>query len=108
MACGLPPESWRRWERDGLEPRRMVTIALTIATRTGVDIDWLVYGPSKPGVQPIARYLTIETLANPEPHRALEPRLLVRHGDGRRKPNGPVGNRKIGPVTRAVSLPASA
>ena len=41
-ACGLPTESWRTWERDGVEPRRIVTIALAIAGRTGCDVNWLL------------------------------------------------------------------
>jgi hypothetical protein len=47
--CGLPPENWRRWERDGLEPRRLVTIAMAIATKTGCDFLWLVHGPTRGG-----------------------------------------------------------
>lgn len=46
-ACGLPAENWRRWERDGIEPRRLTTIAMTIATRTGCDYLWLVHGPNR-------------------------------------------------------------
>lgn len=40
--CGLPVESWRRWERDGVLPNRIVTIAMTIAGRTGCDVNWLL------------------------------------------------------------------
>lgn len=47
VACGLPVESWRNWERDGMEPRRLITIAMTIATRTGCDYLWLVHGPER-------------------------------------------------------------
>lgn len=45
--CHVHAESWRLWEQQGREPRRLVTIAMAIATRTGVDLDWLVYGPNK-------------------------------------------------------------
>jgi hypothetical protein len=47
--CGLPVESWRNWERDGMEPRRLTTIAMTIAGRTGCDYLWLVHGPNRGG-----------------------------------------------------------
>lgn len=47
--CGLPVESWRNWERDGMEPRRLTTIAMTIATATGCDYLWLVFGPGRGG-----------------------------------------------------------
>ena len=57
--CGLPTESWRHWERDGLEPRRLVTIAMAIATKTGCDYLWLVHGPSRGAV----RSSTVQYLA---------------------------------------------
>jgi hypothetical protein len=44
MACGLPVESWRNWERDGAMPRRMVEVASVIADRTGCDLGWLLAG----------------------------------------------------------------
>jgi transcriptional regulator with XRE-family HTH domain len=42
IACGVPAQSWRGWELDGREPHRLVTIALAIASRTGVDLNWLL------------------------------------------------------------------
>jgi len=48
--CGVPTDSWRNWEVDGREPHRLITIAVTIATRTGCDLDWLVYGPDRKAV----------------------------------------------------------
>jgi hypothetical protein len=56
LACGLPPENWRRWERDGIEPRRLTTIAMTIATATGCDYLWLVHGPDRGGAVPTRHY----------------------------------------------------
>lgn len=44
MACGVPVASWRNWERDGREPRRVVEVAQLIANRTGCDFMWLVAG----------------------------------------------------------------
>lgn len=110
--CGLLRQNWRLWE-EGREPRRLVTIAMAIAGRTGVDIDWLIRGR-----QPNASYPTLEELINPPPHPAMQQRVLQRrevlHGDGRRKL--PVGqksrtSRQRGDVrrrTRSVSLPAVA
>lgn len=45
VACGLPVESWRSWERDGRVPQRLVEIASIIADRTGCDYGWLLTGP---------------------------------------------------------------
>lgn len=61
--CGLPAESWRNWERDGMEPRRLVTIAMAIATRTGCDYLWLVHGPSRGGATSTHGYGTERVLA---------------------------------------------
>lgn len=55
-ACGLPVESWRNWERDGVEPRRLTTIAMAIATKTGCDYLWLVHGPNRGARVPTGRY----------------------------------------------------
>lgn len=44
VACGLPVESWRTWERDSVTPRRIVEIASVIADRTGCDYIWLLTG----------------------------------------------------------------
>jgi hypothetical protein len=49
LACGLPPESWRTWERDGVQPRGLVDIAEKIADRVGCDFDWLLRGQRVPG-----------------------------------------------------------
>jgi hypothetical protein len=45
LACGLPVESWRTWERDNVQPRNVVQVARKISTRTGCDLGWLVGGP---------------------------------------------------------------
>jgi len=59
-ACGLPTENWRRWERDGIEPRRLVTIAMTIATRTGCDYLWLVHGPDRGMIKTLATGMRLD------------------------------------------------
>jgi len=43
-ACGLPVESWRTWERDGVSPRRIVEVSQLIAERTGCSFAWLLTG----------------------------------------------------------------
>jgi hypothetical protein len=48
-ACGLPPESWRTWERDGVEPRGLTRIARQISEKAGCDYGWLVDGPALSG-----------------------------------------------------------
>lgn len=113
VACGLPPENWRRWERDGLEPRRIVTIAVAISTRTGCDLDWLVYGPKKPviGHPGPGRELNVEYPLRRDPlaARIVKPVVAngeISHGDGRRRrtASGPraSGNRPTG-LDRKVS-----
>ncbi len=54
--CGMPAASWRFWEVDGGQPRNIITIAMTIATRTGCDYLWLVHGPDRGGARPTTRY----------------------------------------------------
>src|SRR5690349_14488390 len=45
--CGLQAENWRLWEQAGRNPSRYVTICITIASRTGCDVDWLLHGPAR-------------------------------------------------------------
>lgn len=87
--CGVPTESWRNWE-EGREPRRLVTIALAIATRTNVDLDWLVYGPARASARVTEEY---PRRLDPLAARVI-PRGTVRHGDGRR-------DRRVTPVRSA-------
>jgi hypothetical protein len=47
VACGLPVESWRSWERDGRVPQRIVEVAGIIADRSGCNYEWLLSGPSR-------------------------------------------------------------
>lgn len=111
IACGLPPENWRRWEQENIEPRRLVTIAMAIATRTGVDLDWLVYGPDRARSRVTEGYPSRDPLAT----RVVRPTGPVRHGDARRQPRGRVtavrsgAPRQTSTAThRTVSLPATA
>ncbi len=72
QACGLPVETWRTWERDGVEPRRLTTIAMTIATRTGCDYLWLVHGPRRGALKPTHEYYTgTRVIASIKPNRTI-------------------------------------
>jgi transcriptional regulator with XRE-family HTH domain len=42
--CAIPPESWRRWERDHRLPRGYVDVCRAIASATGASYDWLLDG----------------------------------------------------------------
>lgn len=44
LACRVPAESWRTWERDGVVPqgRHYFKICEKIAAATGCDYGWLV------------------------------------------------------------------
>lgn len=44
MACGIPPESWRSWERDGVMPHgsRYFQLCEQISRVVGCDYGWLV------------------------------------------------------------------
>ncbi len=42
LACGVPVESWRAWERDNVLPRNYPNICRQIAERTGCDLGWLM------------------------------------------------------------------
>lgn len=48
-ACGLAPESWRRWERDGRKAREVVEACQKIAATTGCDLIWLLTGTPTAG-----------------------------------------------------------
>jgi len=41
LACGVPVESWRNWERDGRLPRDIIGVCRAIAAKTGADPTWL-------------------------------------------------------------------
>lgn len=52
--CGIPVETWRTWERDGIEPKSRITQCMKIAGVTGVDYRWLALGPDGPTPAPAA------------------------------------------------------
>lgn len=95
-ACGLPAESWRRWERDGRAPRDVVQIAEKISDVTGCDLGWLLAG---------------SRLRGRERNLDISHRLVTRYDNSgplrrvptlpRRPPRGPSGNTR--PTSRADS-----
>lgn len=108
VECGLPPESWRTWERDGVEPRRIVEIASLISNRTGCDYGWLLAGPRlRQGGAPNERSEAL----TPRPRRDRrtdEPRRgqLV-FGSTDQKPQGPFGHSRPGAARPTSGIPAS-
>lgn len=50
LACGLPVESWRGWERDGRLPRDLIGAGRAVAARTGCDLGWLIGVPRGDGI----------------------------------------------------------
>lgn len=88
IRCGIPAQSWRTWERDGVMPQgsRYFAICAQIAAVVGCDYGWLVdRRPSKtvkPSAPKVSRKLrsiagsgTVATLNRPligvvtSPHR---------------------------------------
>jgi len=99
--CGVNTESWRLWEQAGREPRQLVTICMAIATRTGVDVDWLIKGPSAASLRARAE-LTVwyarDVINPPKVDTSVrEGRVVaqVGHGDFRRKPSGGTSNNHV-------------
>jgi hypothetical protein len=84
LACDVPPESWRTWERDGVEPRGLTRIARKISEATGCDYGWLVDGPALAG-RVIAQVPTVR-------YADLTERPGTRHpADNRPSTRKPVG-----------------
>jgi hypothetical protein len=95
LTCGLPPESWRTWERDGVVPRQIVTVAKQISTASGCDYLWLLLGPDG------ARRETL-----PGPSLGLGERVIRTVGaDPRATPGRAV--RQTRPMTAGALRPAS-
>lgn len=84
-ACAIAESTWRLWELGGALPRDQIRVCMVIATRTGCDVDWLVYGPNgKPGGSATIthRYVGEHVLSRSERPRALPRRYPTRpHAD---------------------------
>lgn len=86
VACGIPPESWRTWERDNVAPRRLVEMATLIANRTGCDFYWLIAGdgPSTKGRSAhIVRPVSATPVTRPF---GPKPEGVPRPGSSKRRP----------------------
>lgn len=64
-ACGVPTESWRNWERDGMDPRHKEVICARIADAAGCDYLWLMLGPLDVDGRPPAGAHRTATLQQP-------------------------------------------
>ena len=60
LACGLPVQSWRGWERDGRQPRDFIQVCEKIAKATGCDVFWLAGLPRLDSNQEPAGYLSLQ------------------------------------------------
>jgi hypothetical protein len=76
-ACGIPVESWRRWERDGRAPRDVVDQARKIADRTGADFGWLL-DPRLRGRTQVTAYSKTPPVAAPHTVDVRSPRARSR------------------------------
>jgi len=56
LACGIPVQSWRTWERDNVLPRNYPQICRQIHEKTGCDLDWLMRGSSTEGSEHKIRF----------------------------------------------------
>lgn len=66
LACGIPVQSWRTWERDGKQPRYYPYVCQQIAERSGADFSWLLDGRRpgggevrREGIEPPTRWLGV-------------------------------------------------
>lgn len=102
-ACGIPVQSWRTWERDGVEPRGLTRIARQVAERTGCDYGWLVGGLELAGRLPassgtvIASAPTLRYADLPERTAARRP---IDNRPGGHPTDGLVGPRRTTRVAR--------
>lgn len=67
LICGVPAQSWRTWERDGVMPHsgRYFDICARIARASGCDYGWLVDRRPTGTVEPTVPYvrLNLQTIA---------------------------------------------
>jgi hypothetical protein len=71
LICGVPAQSWRSWERDGVMPQggRYFGVCAQIAAASGCDYGWLVDRRPSGSSEP--------TVASPAP----ELRMILGGGD---------------------------
>ncbi len=95
VACGIPAESWRTWERDGVVPRRIVEMSSLIANRTGCDYDWLLSGPRRTSGP--------ASVSVRNPHMAI--RSPITHTPSHHRPHGRDDSRRPDTIRRTARLP---
>jgi hypothetical protein len=95
VACGVPAESWRRWERDGRSPRDILEIAAIIADRTGCDYGWLLAGGR------LTTYAATRAATGPEANSRIPKSAERTRPPGHpKRPNFDPSTRRPGHVTR--------
>src|SRR5258707_106817 len=98
VECGLPVETWRTWERDNVEPKRLLVIAMAIASRTGCDYLWLVHGPNRGGAIRSTAYVGARAITTvSDPHVAPSPDLA--HPARAVRQTRPIGGVSLRPFT---------
>ena len=98
--CGIPPESWRTWERDNVTPRRVVDISTRIAQRTGCDLGWLIAGSAMAGRMEIATGASADPNQDSGPvSRLLAPAATARQTRPAHRPTGRTSGTQRRPVS---------
>lgn len=100
IACSIPPESWRTWERDGVTPRKLVEMATLISERTGCDLGWLVAGPALAGRMEIAPTTDVSNSGSRQLDHAVDVTSITSAVNRPNRPSGqPVSPSRRRPVS---------
>jgi len=92
IECGLPPASWKNWERDSSEPRRLIETVTLISNRTGCDFLWLLTGSNaRTTAQYDKRRTSPQVRQGSKPRQVTRPSERVRHD---RPPTVPAASRR--------------
>jgi hypothetical protein len=68
IACGIPTETWRTWERDHVLPRNYAEVCQRISEACGADEFWLLTG-SRTSAPPPLPAMTPAKAHRPNPQR---------------------------------------
>ena len=81
LVCGIPAQSWRAWERDGVMPQgsRYFGICAKIALASGCDYGWLVdLRPSGSSQPTVPRFQLKVAASNDQPDlSARQPAIMA-------------------------------
>lgn len=107
VACGLPVESWRTWERDNVLPRRYTAICVTIADKTGCDLGWLLAGGQlREGVRIVPAITEVHKQDAVTPKRTTRDTPgISRSAEHRHGPTGPRPSRASQTAGPALTRP---